>query len=76
MSSVRNWASGFVMAALIILAPIVAFIVVITAEMLTDLVTGVGATAVWPVAAGAVALVLLRKYVGQPHTSQLRSEGA
>jgi len=76
MSSVRNWASGFIMAALILLSPIVAFIVVLTAEMVTDLVTRVGATAVWPVAAGAVALILLRKYAGQPHTSQLRSEGA
>ena len=74
MSSVRNWASGFIMTALIILAPIVAFIVVITAEMLTDLVTRAGATAVWPVAAGVTGWVLLRKLGGQPRTSQLRSE--
>jgi uncharacterized protein (TIGR03382 family) len=64
------------MAALILCGPIIAFVIVITMEMLTDLVTEVGATAVWPVAVAALGWVLLRKYAGQPHTSQLRSEGA
>jgi hypothetical protein len=72
MSNVRNWASGFAVAALILLAPIIGFAVVVAAEMLTDLVTKVGAPAVWPVAAAALGWVLLRKYGGQPH----RSEGA
>jgi hypothetical protein len=49
---------------------------IITVEMLTDLVTKVGATGTWLVAAGAMGWVLLRKYWGKPHTSQLRSEGA
>jgi hypothetical protein len=35
-----------------------------------------GATAVWPVAAGAIGWVLLRKYGEQPQGSQLGSEGA
>jgi hypothetical protein len=48
----------------------------VTAEMLTDLLAKMGANAVWPVAAGAMAWVLLRKYAGQPHRSQLRSEEA
>ena len=64
------------MAALILSAPIIAFVMVITVEMLTDLVTKVGATAVWPVAAGAMGWVLLREYTGQPHPRQLRSEEA
>ena len=76
MGNVRNWASSFVVAALFLLAPIIAFAVVVTAEMLTDLMAKMGASAVWPVAAGAMGWVLLRKYWGQPHTSKLRSEGA
>jgi hypothetical protein len=53
-----------------------AFVVVVTGEMLGDLVARAGAPAIWPVVAGAMAWVLLRKIRGQPHTSQLRSEGA
>jgi hypothetical protein len=76
MSSVRNWASTAVVASLILLAPIVAFVVVITVEMLGDLMARAGATAIWPVVAGATAWVLLRKFGAQPHASRLRSEGA
>jgi hypothetical protein len=76
MSNIRNWASSFIVAALILLAPIIGFAVVVAAEMLTDLLAKVGGTAVWPVAAGAVGVILLRKYGWQPRTSQLRSEGA
>jgi hypothetical protein len=76
MSNIRNWASSFIVAALILLAPIIGFAVVVAAEILTDLLAKVGGTAVWPVAAGAVGVVLLRKYGWQPRTSQLRSEGA
>ena len=74
MSNVRNWASTFIVAALILLAPIIAFVVVITAEMLTDLVAKMGDNAVWPVAAGVMGWALLRRYGGQPRTSQLGSE--
>jgi len=76
MNNFRNWASGFAVAVLILLAPIIGFAVVVTAEMLTDLVTKIGAPAVWPVGAGAMGWVLLRRFGGQPHTSRLRSEGA
>ena len=76
MSNVQNWASGLGIAALIMLAPIIGFAVVVAAEMLTDLVTKVGAPAVWPIAAAAVGLILLRKYGLQPRTSQLGSGGA
>jgi hypothetical protein len=75
MSNVRNWASGFAVVALILLAPMIAFVVVVAAEMLTDLVAKLGGPAVWPVAAGAVGLVLLRKYGWLPRISQLRSGG-
>jgi hypothetical protein len=75
-SNVRNWALGLLLAALILSAPVIAFVMVVTVEMLTDLMAKMGATAVWPVAAGAVGWVLLRKYGWQPWTSRLRSEGA
>ena len=52
MSNVRNWASGLATAALILLAPVITFAMVFTLEMLTDLVTKLGGTAVWPVVAG------------------------
>jgi len=58
------------------LAPVIGFAVVVAAEMLIDLLAKAGATAVWPVAAGAMGWVLLRKYGWQSHTSRLRSEGA
>jgi hypothetical protein len=76
MSNLRNWASGVLVAALILLGPILAFVVVIAAEMLADLVTRAGATVIWPAVAGAMAWVLLRKFGGQPHRPHLRSEGA
>ena len=76
MSNVRNWASGLATAALILLAPVIGFAVVVTGEMLTDLVARLGASMVWPVAVGAMGWVLLRKFAWQPRTSQLGSEGA
>ena len=75
MSNVRNWASTFITAALILLAPVIGFAIVVAAEMMTDLVAKMGATAVWP-AAAVMGWVLLRKFGGQPRTSQLGSEGA
>jgi hypothetical protein len=76
MSNVRNWASGFAVAALILLAPVIGFAVVVTAEMLTDLMAKLGAPVVWPVAAAAVGWVLLRKYGWLARPSQLKSGGA
>ena len=75
MSNVRNWASCLLLAALILLAPVIGFAVIVAAEMLTDLLAKLGRPVVWPVAAAAVGLVLLRKYGWQPRTPQLRSEG-
>ena len=47
-----------------LLSPALAFLMVIAAELVIDLAMEVGAPAVWPVAAGAVGWVLLRKSVG------------
>jgi hypothetical protein len=76
MNNIRNWASAAVVAGLILLAPIIAFVVVVTVEMLGDLMARAGATIIWPAVAGAMAWVLLRKFGGQPDTSGLTSEGA
>jgi len=76
MSDIRNWASRVVLAVLILLTPIIAFVLVVTAEMLGDLMARAGPTAIWPALAGAMAWVLLRKFGGQTQTSRLRSEGA
>jgi hypothetical protein len=76
MSDVRNWASGFIVAALILFAPIIAFVVVVAAEMLTDLLARLGAPVVWPVVAAALGWVLLRKFGWQAGIPQARSEGA
>ena len=76
MSNVRTWASTAVAAGLILLAPIIALVLVITVEMLGDLIARAGVTAIWPVCAGGMAWVLLRKFGRQPDTSRLRSEGA
>jgi hypothetical protein len=46
------------------------------AEMLGDLAARAGAPAIWPVVAGAMAWVLLRKFGGQTQTSRLGSEEA
>ena len=63
---IRNYAVGSVMTALILLGPVVAFLVVITAEMLTDLLMVGGASAVCAVAAGGIGLVLCRKFWRRP----------
>jgi hypothetical protein len=76
MSNVRNWASALATATLILLAPIIGFALIVTAEMLTDLLAKLGPPVVWPAVAGAMAWVLLRKFGGQPQTSRLGSEGA
>ena len=60
--SIRNYAFGSLAAALILLGPVVAFLVVITAEMLTDLLMVGGTSAVCAVVAGGIGLVLSRKY--------------
>jgi hypothetical protein len=64
MSDIRNWASVVVVAGLILLAPIIAFVALVTIEMLGDLMARAGTTAIWPAVAGAMAWVLLRRFGG------------
>jgi hypothetical protein len=61
MSSVRNWAVGSAIAALLLLSPVVAFLMVISAEMLIDFAMEAGATAVCIGPVGAIGWVLFRK---------------
>jgi len=61
MNGVRNWAVGSVIAALVLLSPTVAFLMVIAAELLIDLRMEVGITAACALATGAIGLVLYRK---------------
>ena len=63
---VRNYAIGSAIAALILLGPVVAFLMVIAAEMLIDLLMVGGTSVVCAVAAGAIALVLSRKFWRRP----------
>jgi predicted signal transduction protein with EAL and GGDEF domain len=66
MGSVRNWAAGSAIVALILLSPIVAFLVVIAAEMLINLVMEVGVPVVCAIAAAVIGWVLFRRMSSDP----------
>jgi hypothetical protein len=76
MSNLPNWAIGSAVMALVLPGPIIAFFVVIAAEMLTDALTKEGVTAVCIVAAGAVGWSVFRSYRPQTDRSRLGSEEA
>ncbi|HEX3522767.1 MAG TPA: hypothetical protein VHT52_11855 [Stellaceae bacterium] len=59
-------AVGSAIAGLILLSPVVAFLMVIAAEMVIDLVMEARATAVCVVVAGAIGCVLFRKRSSHP----------
>lgn len=61
MRCVRNWAVGSAIAALILLSPILAFLMIMATEVLIDGVMAAGMTAVSAVAIGAVGWVLFRR---------------
>src|SRR5262249_5384682 len=66
VNPIRNYTFGSVIAALVLLSPVITFLVVIAAEMLIDLLI-VGATsAVCALAAGGIGLVLYRKFWRRP----------
>ena len=63
---IQNYAFGSVITALAVLSPVVAFLMVIAAEMLIDLLMMGGTCAVCVVAAGSIGLVLSRKFWRRP----------
>ena len=73
VTPIRNYAIGSVITALILLSPVVAFLMVIAAEMLTDFLMVGGTRAVFAVAAGSIGLVLSRRFwrrAGAVHRSE------
>jgi hypothetical protein len=66
MRGLRNWAVGSVIAALILLSPIIAALMVISAELLIDLLMEARLTAVCIAAAGVIGWVLSRKRSSHP----------
>ena len=69
VNPIRNCAFGSVITALILLSPVVAFLIVIAAEMLIDLLMVGGTSVVCAVAAGGIGLVLSRKYWRRPQVA-------
>jgi len=74
MSSVRNWAVGSAFAALILLSPILALLVVISAQVLVDLLMEVGATALLAIAVGAIGWFLFRKMSPRPKVAPISGD--
>ena len=66
MSSIRNWAAVSAIAALILLAPVIAFLMVITAELLIDFVMEARMAAVCVAAAGAISWFLFPRRSRHP----------
>ena len=62
VNPIRNYAFGSVITALLLLSPVIAFLMVIAAEMLIDSLIVGGTSAVCAVAAGGIGLVLSRKF--------------
>ena len=67
VNPIRNYAFGSIITALILLSPVVAFLMVIAAEMLIDLLMVGGTSAVCAVAAAGIGLVLHRKFWRRPN---------
>ena len=66
VTPIRNYAVGSMITALILLGPVVTFLMVITAQILIDLLMVGGISAVCAVAAGSIGLVLSRKFWRRP----------
>src|SRR5436189_127333 len=67
----RNYAVGSAIAALILLGPVAALLMVAAAEMLIDLLIVGGTSAVCAVAAGSIGLMLFRKFWRRPNVVHL-----
>ena len=61
MRSVRNWAVGSVIVVLILLSPVVAFLMVMAAEVVIDGLMEAGMTGVSAFVIGAIGCVLFRR---------------
>jgi hypothetical protein len=59
---VRRYAVGSLITALALLSPVIALLMLIATEVLIDFLLGAGASTVWAAAAGALGLVLFRKF--------------
>jgi hypothetical protein len=66
MSSLRTWAAGSVIVALILLSPMIAFLMVLVAEMQIDLLMEAGTRPTAPSSPGAIGWVLYRKFWPHP----------
>ena len=66
VNPIRYYAFGSVITALLLLSPVIAFLIAIAAEMLIDLLTVGGTSAVFAVAAGGIGWVLSRKFWRRP----------
>jgi hypothetical protein len=66
VNPIRNYGVRSVITALILLSPVVALLLVIAAEMLIDLLMVTGASTVCAVVAGAMGLVLSRRFWQHP----------
>ena len=62
----RTWVVWSAVAAVLLVSPVLAFLLIIAAEMLIDLLTEAGTTAVYAVAIGALGWVLFRRILSQP----------
>jgi hypothetical protein len=66
MNSVRKWAVGSAIAALILFSPVIAFLMVIVAEMQIDLLMEAGTAADCTIVAIGIGWVLYRKFWPHP----------
>ena len=66
MRSVRNWAAVSVIAALILLSPVAAFLMVIVTEVLIDGLMEAGVTGVCSVTAVAIGWTLFSRLLRRP----------
>jgi len=62
MSSLRTWVAWSVIAAVLLASPVLAFLMIIAAEMVIDLLMEAGTTAVCTIAVGAVGWLLVRRF--------------
>ena len=62
MPSLRTWVGWSVVAAVLLVSPVLAFLLIIATEMLMDLLMEAGTTAVSAIAIGGVGWVLFRRF--------------